>query len=85
MGKKISKNQKKIFCCPRFRNWINECRIHYAYDDTKDLDETAWFVPDFGHLYYCPFCGAHIKGEGWGEYDIAKKPDIDFLPDGWQT
>ena len=80
MEGKISKNQQKIYCCPRFYRWVQEGLIHYAYDDTDDLDETSWYVPEeFGHLYYCPFCGTHIKGEGWGEYDETKKPDIDSI------
>jgi hypothetical protein len=32
-------------------------------------DDTEWAVKDFYHIYYCPFCGDSIKGQGWGEYD----------------
>lgn len=80
MSGKITNKQKKSYCCPRFKRWVEKGRICYAYDDTEKLDETAWFIPEeFGHIYYCPFCAAHVKGEGWGEYDETKKPDIDLV------
>ena len=31
-------------------------------------DETEWAIPGFYHLYYCPFCGTLVKGQGWGAY-----------------
>ena len=77
MGAKISKNQEKKYCCIRFKEFVKDKLIYYAYENTNNLDETAWYIPDdFGHIYYCPFCGTHIKGEGWGEYDLTRKPDI---------
>jgi hypothetical protein len=60
-------NQEEImakkYCCKRFADCINEGEIVHAGGN----DETAWYVPNWHHLYYCPFCGAFIKGEGFGK------------------
>jgi len=52
-------------CCERFAQCVAEHSIIYCGVE----DETEWAVPTFYHLYYCPFCGAFIKGRGWGEED----------------
>jgi hypothetical protein len=41
--------------------------ISYSYENSSDIDE-------FYHLYYCPFCGAFIKGHGSGNYDEKYPP-----------
>jgi hypothetical protein len=51
------------YCCERFRESVEEQEIVHADND----DETEWFIPELWHLYYCPFCGAFIKGRGWGK------------------
>ncbi len=53
------------YCCERFKESAEEQEIVHAGID----DETEWFIPELWHLYYCPFCGALIKGQGWGTYD----------------
>ncbi|MFC1646025.1 hypothetical protein ACFL2Y_02470 [Candidatus Omnitrophota bacterium] len=64
------KRARKEYCCQRFAEYVKEKEIIYSTND-----ETEWFVPNFGHLYFCPFCGAFIKGKGWGNYDklLSKK------------
>jgi len=63
-----------IFCCDRFEHLYNENDIHYAYLHSDEIDETEWLIEMVGHLYYCPFCGAFIKGFGFGEYDSEHPP-----------
>lgn len=36
------------------------------YINNKKIDETQWFMPEWLHIYYCPFCGTYIKGKGFG-------------------
>jgi len=63
------------YCCERFQESVEKDFIMKA--DAND--ETDWFFNDWLHLYYCPFCGDHIKGSGWGEFDIdikAKKKKL---------
>ncbi|WP_224981294.1 hypothetical protein [Geomonas agri] len=47
-------------------------------EKANDLpDETEWLLPEWLHIYYCPFCGSFIKGEGFGTYhEEAKKARI---------
>lgn len=59
------------FCCPRFEEAVKEKEIYHSPDD----DETEWYVDMLWHLYYCPFCGKFIKGNGWGEYHQEYPPD----------
>ena len=61
---------KRTYCCERFRVGVKEGSIHYC----GKRDETEWAVQDFYHLYYCPFCGAFVKGTGWGDYDKKYPP-----------
>jgi hypothetical protein len=60
MNRKLPK-----YCCERFQECVAEKSIVYC----EEQDETEWAVPEFYHLYYCPFCGSFIKGRGWGEYE----------------
>ena len=50
-------------CCERFRQCVEEGEIVHA----DDFDETEWYIPEWHHVYYCPFCGSYIKGEGFGK------------------
>ena len=58
------------FCCDRFKEAVDLKEIIHSGSN----DETEWFVKELWHLYYCPFCGAFIKGEGWGDYDKKQSP-----------
>lgn len=60
--------------CERFNDWYQSSEIFYAYEDYPDIDETEWYISGLGHLYYCPFCGAFIKGHGFGNYDEKYPP-----------
>jgi hypothetical protein len=60
----IVKKKGIKFCCGRFLESVNEkVFVHSAIND-----ETEWYMPEWLHIYYCPFCGAFIKGKGTGEY-----------------
>lgn len=50
------------YCCTRFEEAVRYSEIVRAESE----DETEWFIPELWHLYFCPFCGASIKGKGWG-------------------
>jgi hypothetical protein len=54
------------YCCERFKEAVSEGNIKHA-DDIPD--ETEWYLPETGHIYFCPFCGSHVKGDGFGTYD----------------
>jgi hypothetical protein len=69
MTKKVSN-----FCCERFGECYASGEIRYAYERHSNIDETEWIIGSFGHLYYCPFCGAFIKGHGFGNYDQKYPP-----------
>ncbi len=28
---------------------------------------TKWFMPEAYHIYYCPYCGTYIAGNGYGK------------------
>jgi hypothetical protein len=53
------------YCCERFKETVLEGMITHSYSKP---DETEWFIPYSGHIYFCPFCGKFIKGDGWGNY-----------------
>ena len=57
------------YCCNRFQESVKDRYIIKSHG----FDETAWYLKDWLHIYYCPFCGANIKGKGYGEFDIDKK------------
>ena len=49
-------------CCRRFAECVREGEIVRA----EDGDETEWFIPEWHHLYFCPFCGSKVQGKGFG-------------------
>jgi hypothetical protein len=61
---------KSNYCCERFANAVSEREIISAAKN----DETAWFINKLWHIYYCPFCGASVKGKGWGKYNNKQQP-----------
>ena len=63
-----------LLCCEQFRQSYELGEITYAYEDGNDIDETEWFINEFYHIYYCPFCGAYIKGYGYGNYEKTHPP-----------
>lgn len=58
------------YCCPRFEESVRERKFLH----TAMRDETEWFMPEWLHIYFCPFCGRLIKGRGFGTYDKDNKP-----------
>jgi hypothetical protein len=50
------------YCCDRFEDCVRNDEIKHAGQD----DETEWYIPNWHHLYYCPFCGAYVGGKGFG-------------------
>jgi hypothetical protein len=62
------------FCCERFQECYERGEISYSYEAESEIDETEWFIDQFHHLYYGPFCGAFIKGYGFGVYDDKYPP-----------
>lgn len=65
-NRQLTGTKPENFCCERFHDCYKEREILFAYADTQEIDETQWYVEGFFHLYYCPFCGASIKGRGFG-------------------
>jgi hypothetical protein len=63
------KKSKDRFCCDRFSMSVKEKAFFRSEDDN---DETEWFIAEWLHIYYCPFCGAFVKGKGWGEFHKDK-------------
>ena len=60
-------------CCECFAEAVKEGEIKFSYSqhtaiEQPEIDETAWYVEGMWHLYYCPFCGADVKGGGFGSY-----------------
>ena len=60
------KRQDAKYCCDRFKESVLEGKICRA----GMPDETEWYFPEWLHLYFCPFCGTLIKGEGTGQFDL---------------
>jgi hypothetical protein len=60
----FTKKTKNKYCCKNFQESVKE----KIFVHSSDKDETEWFMPEWFHIYYCPFCGAFIKGTGTGEY-----------------
>jgi hypothetical protein len=60
------------YCCDRFKDSVKE---NYFLKANKN-DETEWFLKEWLHIYYCPYCGAHVKGSGFGNYDVISKHHI---------
>jgi hypothetical protein len=56
------------YCCVRFAEAVNANEILHS----ESHDETDWYIEGLWHIYYCPFCGADVKGQGWGEFEVKK-------------
>ena len=70
-----SKPKKPInYCCEKLKESYEQGLIKYAYEDDVKISESDWLIDGFGYLYYCPFCGAFIKGRGFGDYDKKYPP-----------
>jgi hypothetical protein len=63
----------RSYCCERFRESVEEEQIIERATDLPD--ETEWYIVGGSHIYYCPFCGSFIKGEGFGTYDEQYPPN----------
>lgn len=60
--------QEISFCCERLKEVYNEEDAdHEVFVYTTDFDETQWYIPGVGHMYFCPFCGSYIAGNGFGK------------------
>ena len=59
------------YCCDRFSDSVKEGKFKRALQD----DETEWFMPEWLHIYFCPFCGSSVKGNGWGNFDGKSKKE----------
>ncbi len=62
----MNQAKEEKYCCVRFADSVREGV--FVHSEAKD--ETEWFIPRWYHLYYCPFCGQLIKGEGTGEFNL---------------
>jgi hypothetical protein len=58
------------FCCDRFKESVQEAKFLRA----EEQDETEWYMPEWLHIYFCPFCGTSVKCRGFGSYNEAAKP-----------
>ena len=58
------------YCCARFATCVENDEIAHA-DDIPD--ETEWNIPGWHHIYFCPFCGTDVGGEGFGRPEIPGK------------
>ncbi len=59
-------------CCYRFKMSVKDGILRHA----QNYDETEWIISDGDHIYYCPYCGSYIKGEGFGRsYKKVEKID----------
>ena len=59
--------KRDLYCCERFKKSVETDKVILKASDIPD--ETEWYLNEGGHIYYCPFCGAFIKGEGFGNYN----------------
>jgi len=58
----------QTYCCFRFQESV---KVDKTIMKATGYDETEWFLPHGGHIYFCPFCGRKIKGKGFGTYAHA--------------
>jgi len=56
---------KTRVCCRSFKESVEEKKFIHS----KGVDETEWYIPEWYHIYFCPFCGTNIKGKGFGKLD----------------
>ncbi|ATW24575.1 hypothetical protein [Candidatus Formimonas warabiya] len=60
--------EKITFCCERLKDAYEEIDPdHEVLVFTEEFDETQWFISGLAHLYFCPFCGSYIAGNGFGK------------------
>jgi len=59
------------YCCKRFKDTVEEG----VFIKVKNYDETEWIISELFHIYFCPFCGSHVKGEGFGDSDVNPNPE----------
>ncbi len=60
------------FCCDRFKESVEEDKFKRA----EDFDETEWYMREWLHIYFCPFCGASVKGRGFrGDSTRQQSPE----------
>jgi hypothetical protein len=59
------RSRRVSYCCVRFKESVREGKFVHALGP----DETEWFMPEWFHIYYCPFCGKLVKGRGTGTFD----------------
>jgi len=62
------KSHVTTYCCFRFRESV---KIDKTIIKATHYDETEWYLPAGGHIYFCPFCGQKVKGKGFGTYAQA--------------
>ena len=62
------RNRKIAYCCVRFEESVKERK----FVRSPRGDETEWFMPEWLHIYYCPFCGTLVKGRGTGNFDKSE-------------
>jgi len=62
----VKMGKRPAFCCSRFNHAVKEGRFVFAYVIVRTIDETQWIDAGGYHIYYCPYCGTYIKGEGYG-------------------
>lgn len=74
----VEVDEDASYCCDRFKESVTDGNILHA-DDIPD--ETEWYLPEAGHIYYCPFCGSFIKGEGFGTFHGETQPNNATRPD----
>lgn len=56
------------FCCERLKDMFEIFDPkHKLLVFTRKFDETQWYINGLGHLHFCPFCGSHIAGKGFGK------------------
>ena len=59
--------QEVTFCCERLKEvYTEDDSNHNIFVFTPNFDETQWYIPVIGHIYFCPFCGSKIAGTGFG-------------------
>lgn len=65
-GKFVSINDKKNLTRNTIIWHFDQKCVGKMFANDKNIDETEWFMPEWHHIYYCPFCGTCIKGHGFG-------------------
>jgi len=61
-------SKKTKYCCVRFKDSVEEEKFLHS----EEYDETEWYMPEWLHIYYCPFCGTYVGGKGFGKPPVSK-------------